>query len=275
MTFSCRMSRNPLAALPGVALLAALALTFALGAGSAHAQNALQGITASKKVRIAIPTDYPPYGFVGKDLAPQGLDIDMAHYVGGKLGASVELIPVVSANRIAYLQTGKADIVISTLGKTPEREQVVDFTQAYSPFFQAIFAPKSVNIRSWADLSGKTVSVTRGAMADSELAKVMPGGTDVKRFEDHVGTVSAYTSGQVQVIATSAGEGGTIMFRNPELKTEYKLTLKDSPNFIGVNKGETALKNRINDILTEARANGTIEKLSVKWLGRSAGELPM
>lgn len=247
-----------------------------LGSGFAvHAQDALQTITKTKKIRIAIPTDYPPYGFVGKDLAPQGLDIDMANYVGSKLGATVELIPVVSANRVPYLQTGKADMVISTLGKTPERELVVDYTHAYSPFFQAIFAPKKTTIKSWADLAGKSISVTRGAMADTELAKVMPAGTEVKRFEDHVGTVSAFTSGQVQVIATSAGEGGTIMFRNPELNVEYKLTLKDSPNFMGVAKGETALKNRLNEIILEAKKNGVIEKLCVKWLGRAAGELPL
>lgn len=257
-------------------------LTFTLGltlglvtSTAVHAQNALQDITKSKKVTIAIPNDYPPYGFVGKDLQPQGLDIDMANYVASKLGASVELIPVTSANRIAYLQTRKADIVISTLGKTPEREEVLDFTHAYSPFFQAIFAPKSMAIKSWADLAGKSVSVTRGAMADSELGKVIPANVDVKRFEDHVGTVSAYTSGQVQVIATSAGEGGTIMYQNPKLNTEYKLTLKDSPNFIGVAKGETALKNRLNEIILEAKRNGTIEKLSTKWLGRTAGELPL
>lgn len=246
-----------------------------LAAGAAHAQDVLQGITKSKKVRIAIPTDYPPYGFVGKDMAPQGLDIDMANYIGGKLGATVELVPVVSANRIAYLQTGKVDLVVSTLGKTPEREQVVDFTYSYSPFFQAIFAPKTTQVRNWADLSGKTVSVTRGAMADTELEKVMPAGTQVKRFDDHVGTVSAFTSGQVQVIATSAGEGGTLMYRNPELNIEYKLTLKDSPNFIGVAKGETALKTRLNEIIVEAKKNGTIDKLSTRWLGRPAGELPL
>ena len=62
-----------------------------------------------------------------------------------------------SANRIPYLQTKKADLVISTLGKNPEREKVIDFTAAYSPFFQAVFAAKSMSIKSAADLAGKTV----------------------------------------------------------------------------------------------------------------------
>jgi polar amino acid transport system substrate-binding protein len=59
------------------------------------------------------------------------------------MGVKVELVPVTSANRIPYLQTRKTDLVISTLGKNAEREKVIDFTSAYSPFFQAIFDARS------------------------------------------------------------------------------------------------------------------------------------
>ena len=80
---------------------------------------------------------------MGTDLKPQGLDVEMANYIGAKLGVKVELIPVTSANRIPYLQTQKADLVISTLGKNPEREKVIDFTAAYTPFFQAVLRVKT------------------------------------------------------------------------------------------------------------------------------------
>jgi polar amino acid transport system substrate-binding protein len=143
--------------------LATIALLSSL---SAHAQTALDDVMKAKKITIAIPTDFPPYGFVGTDLKPQGLDVDMANYIAAKLGVAIELAPVTSANRIAYLQSKKADLVISTLGKNPEREKVIDFTSAYSPFFQAVFAPKSLAIKSFADLSGKSVGVTRGAIED-------------------------------------------------------------------------------------------------------------
>src|SRR6186713_3567935 len=162
--------------------LAALAL---FGAAAAQAQTALDDVLKAKEIKIAIPTDYPPYGFVGTDLKPQGLDVDMATLIAAKLGVKVELVPVTSANRIPYLQTKKADLVISTLGKNPEREKVIDFTIAYSPFFQAIFGPKSMSVKSFADLTGKTISVTRAALEDQELTKVAPAGVDIKRFEDN------------------------------------------------------------------------------------------
>ncbi|MDD0814972.1 transporter substrate-binding domain-containing protein [Curvibacter sp. HBC28] len=256
-----------------LSLLGAASLACCLSS-PVQAQNALDNVLKSREIKIAIPTDYPPYGFVGTDLKPQGLDIDMANYIATKLGAKVELIPVTSANRIAYLQTQKADLVISTLGKNPDREKVIDFTAAYSPFFQAVFAGKSVAIKSFADLAGKSVGVTRGAMEDQELAKVAPAGVDVKRFEDHAATISAFVSGQTQAIATSASTAGTIMQKNPNLATEYKLLLKDSPNFIGVAKGEEKLRLKVNEIIAEAKKSGDLDKMSQRWLGRPAGDLP-
>ena len=254
-----------------------LSLTMLAGAGLplvASAQAALDEVMSRKVIQIAIPTDFPPYGFVGTDLKPQGLDVDMANYIGAKLGAKVELVPVTSANRIPYLQTKKAHLVISTLGKNAEREKVIDFTAAYSPFFQAVFAAKSLPVKSFADLAGKTVAVTRGAIEDMEITKLAPPAADIRRFEDNAATVSAFVSGQVQVIATGASVAGNLMARNPQLNTEYKLLIKDSPNFIGVAKGEDALRTRVNEIIAAAKTSGDLDRMAMRWLGRPAGDLP-
>jgi polar amino acid transport system substrate-binding protein len=253
--------------------LAVLTVAFA-APWTVHAQSALDDVMARKVINIAVPTDFPPYGFVGTDLKPQGLDVDMANYIGAKLGVKVELVPVTSANRIPYLQTKKADLVISTLGKNAEREKVIDFTSAYSPFFQAVFAAKGLAVKGPADLAGKSVGVTRGAIEDLELTKIAPATADIKRFEDNNATVSAFVSGQVQILATGASVAGNMMARNAKLDAEYKFVLKDSPNFIGVGKGEDKLRAKVSDIIAAAKAAGDLDKMAQKWLGRPAGELP-
>ena len=207
---------KPLARILSAFALAALATT-------AVAQTALDDVMKKKVIVVAIPTDFPPYGFVGTDMVPKGLDIDMGNYIGDKLGVKTELVPVTSANRIAYLQTKKADLVISPLGKNPEREKVIDFTVAYSPFYQAIFGPKAIVVKSPADLAGKTVAVTRGAIEDQELTRIAPAGTEIKRFEDNNATVSAFLAGQTQLMATGASVAGNMMARNPTFDAEYKL----------------------------------------------------
>ncbi|MFT7722846.1 MAG: transporter substrate-binding domain-containing protein [Roseateles sp.] len=251
-----------------------LAAGLALLAATAQAQTALDTIAKRKTVRIAIPTDYPPYGFVGPDMAPQGLDVAVAQLIAARLGVKAELVPVTSANRIPYLQTKKADLVISTLGKNPEREKVINFSAAYAPFYQAVFAARSLPVKRWADLAGKSVAVTRGAMEDQELAKVAPPTLEFKRFEDNNATIAAFAAGQTQLLATSASVAGNLMQRNPGLGTEFKLLLKDSPCFVGVAKGEDALLAKVNEIIAAAKAAGELEALSKKWLGRGAGELP-
>jgi polar amino acid transport system substrate-binding protein len=78
----------------------------------------------------------------------------------------------------------------------------------------------------------------------------------------------------VQAIATGASVAGSMMQRSPQLNAEYKLLIKDSPNFIGVAKGEDKLRLKVNEIIAAAKASGDIDKMAQKWLGRPAGELP-
>ena len=253
----------------------ALATGALLAASGVQAQTALDDILKAKVLKVAVQTDSAPYGFVGTDLKPIGLDIDMANLIGKKLGVPVELVVVVSASRIPALQTKKADLVIATLGKNPDREKVIDFSSAYSPFFQAVFGPKNIPVKSFADLAGKSVGVTRGAMEDQELGKVAPSGIDTKRFEDNNATIAAFTAGQVQFVALGASVAGNMMTKNPQLSAEYKLLLKDSPNFIGIAKGEDKLKAKVNEIIAEAKKSGELEAMAKKWLGRGLGELPL
>src|SRR4051812_30034060 len=64
---------------PFLAGLCAFVPAVLLLAQPAAAQTALDTIMARKTIRVAVPTDSPPYGFVGTDLAPKGLDVDMAN----------------------------------------------------------------------------------------------------------------------------------------------------------------------------------------------------
>ncbi|MHA4735302.1 transporter substrate-binding domain-containing protein [Ensifer adhaerens] len=253
-----------------IGLIAAIAC----GPTIAAAETALERISTSKTIRIAIPADFPPYGFVGSDMLPRGLDIDMASLIADKLGAKAELVPVTTANRVPYLQTNKVDLVISTLGKNPEREAVIDFASAYSPFFIAVFGPKDANIPDPKALSGKTIGVTRGSVDDAELTKVAPADATIMRFEDNNGTISAFVSGQTQLVAAGASVAAAMMEQNPSLEAEYKFLLKESPNYVGVAKGQAELKSKVNEIIASAKADGTLEALAQKWLKRSAGNLP-
>jgi polar amino acid transport system substrate-binding protein len=249
---------------------AALAATLA----PANAADDLARVQHEKVLRVAIPTDFPPYGFVDSSMKPQGLDVSMAEYVAQQLHVKAELVPATSSNRIPYLQSGKVELVISTLGKTAERAKVIDFSHAYSPFFLAVYGPSSMSIHDPAQLAGKSIAVTRGSVEDIQLTKVAPASTRIQRFGDNASTISAFVSGQVELVATGVSVAATMIQHNPALHAQLKFVLKDSPNFIGMAKNQPALLARVNAIVDHAKADGELDKLSEHWLGRPAGKLP-
>ncbi|MDQ8022009.1 MAG: transporter substrate-binding domain-containing protein [Moraxellaceae bacterium] len=241
---------------------------FALGmavSAPAHA-DALENIKKAGVIRIAVPTDFPPFGTVGIDMKPQGYDIDMATLIAKDLGVKLELVPVTSTNRVPYVTTGKAELVISSLGKNPDREKVIDFTDAYAPFFNGVFGPADEKVASAADLAGKTIAVTRGSVEDLELTKVAPATANVKRFEDNNATITAYLSGQTQLVATGNVVAAAVDERTNKRDVLTKFIIKNSPCYIGANKGEAALVAKVNETIAKAKKNGELNKIAMKWL---------
>ena len=235
---------------------AALISLSVLGLTSTAHADALSDIMTAKTIKIAVPQDFAPFGSAGTDLKPQGYDIDMANLIGKALGVAVEIIPVTSANRIPYLQTKKADLVISSLGKNAEREAVIDFSKAYAPFFSGVFGTKDIAAAKADDLAGKTVGATRGAIEEQELTKLAPATATIKRYEDNNATIAAFISGQVDLIATGNVVAAAIAEKSPARAPVSKFVIKDSPCYIGMNKNEAALMAKINAIIDTAKASG-------------------
>ena len=250
-------------------LFRTLALVGAVALGSLAPvvkADVLGNIAKSGTIKIAVPQDFPPFGSVGADMKPSGYDIDVANLIGKELGAKVELVPVSSANRVPFLTTGKVDLVISSMGKNAERERVIDFSVAYAPFFNGVFGPEDIKVGKAEELVGKSISVTRGSIEDLELSKIAPAGADIKRFEDNNATITAYLSGQTQLIATGNVVAAAVNERSKLRRLSTKFLIKNSPCFVGIAKGETALQTKVNEIITKAKKSGALNEISQRWL---------
>jgi polar amino acid transport system substrate-binding protein len=246
-------------------LLAPLFALSSLVSTAAHA-DALDNITKAGVLKVAVPEDYPPFGSVGPDMKPQGYDIDTAALLAKSLKVKLELVPVNSANRIPYLQTNKVDLVISSLGKTPDREKVIDFSNPYAPYYQGVFGPADLKVTGPADLTGKTVGATRGALEEIALTQMAPNAT-IKRFDDNNATIAAFLSGQVQLIAAGNIVAAAILSKNPPRRPEPKFVIKNSPCFVGLNKNEPRLLQAVNDAIAHAKQDGELNTMSKQWFG--------
>src|SRR5437879_4389886 len=135
------------ALVPGLVL--ALTLHFA-AAGSARADE-LDDIVKAGVVKVGIFEDFPPFSSAGPDLKSQGYDIDVIAILAKALNAKPELVGITGQNRIPFLTEHKVDILVS-VGKSAEREKIIDFTAAYAPYYIAVMGPKSVAVAGAADL---------------------------------------------------------------------------------------------------------------------------
>lgn len=238
-----------------------------------HARaDTLDDIKKAGVLKVAVLQDAPPYSSVNRDMVLEGLEIDVANLLAKKMGVKLELVRLSGANRIAYLQTHKADLLVSTLGKNEERAKLIDFSQPYAPFNNSVLGAKDISVKNVNDLANQTIGVTRGTFQDLLLTPAVPASTTIKRYEDNAGLVAAYVSGQVKLIATSAFTQQAIDAKNPPNKLELKYVIQESACRVGLNKDEPALLARVNAIISEAKDNGQLSAIVQKWLNTPMSE---
>ena len=249
------------------ALVSGVTLTSGMLAMTAipAAADMLDDITKAGVIKIGIFEDFPPFASLGSDMKLQGYDVDMADMLAKALGVKAELVGITGQNRIPFLTEGKVDLLLS-IGYSDERAKVVDFTKPYAPYYIAVMGPKEIEVKGPSDLKGKTVAVNRGTLEDTEVTKVAPDGTDIQRYSDYAGVISAFLSGQAQLMVVGNDVGATILAKNPSIKPEEKFVLLTSPSDMAVKKGEARLRDKVDAILAGMKQDGSLNALAVQWL---------
>ena len=166
-----------------------------------------------------------------------------------------------------YLLSDKTDLVISTLSITPEREKVVDFSVPYSGIQIVVGAPRSANIKSLADLASLSIATVRGSTNDQELTKAAPAGTKIVRFDDDATAITAIVSGQVNAYCTAPALLMPVNQRKPELALESKIVIKTNLTGIGIRKGDTRLKEKLDAWIKTNLKNGKLNAIYRKHHG--------
>src|ERR1017187_8369816 len=201
----------------------AVAASLVAFSGVASADT-LDNIRAAKKIRIAIDLGAPFYGFNDEKMQPAGSDVEAARLLAKDLGVELEIVQTTNPTRIPNLQSNKADIIVSSLSITPDRAKVVDFSIPYGAIEAAVGAPKSMNIKGWADLAGKTVAVTRGGPQDKLVSEGAPT-ANIIRFDDEATSITAAASGQTDIVAITPVIIHAIAQKNPARQFEVKFVI--------------------------------------------------
>jgi len=144
---------------------------------------------------------------------------------------------------------------------------VIDFSKGDAVLRTVIAAPKSVNVKSLADLDGKTVGTVRGTTHDTQLTKEGPKGMKLVRFEDDATEGQAFLSGQVDIFSTAEMLVGQLDKKNPARQVEVKFVLDNFKLAVGVKKDETRLLEEVNKWVAAKLKDGTLNAIYKKQFG--------
>ena len=188
---------------------------------------------------LHMKADYAPYGYLDSSGKVVGLEPDLAQDVADTLGVALELVPVVSSNRMQFLEQGKIDVMIATMTDTAERRgvvQIVDpnyYSSGTNILTKASFA-------KWEDLKGAPVCGIQGAFYNRKTSEEF--GAEIVAFK---GTAEALTALKQNRCVAFVYDDSFIVSRLAEADWQgWSMplpTIDDAPWGLAVRKGEPAL----------------------------------
>ncbi|NIF19834.1 transporter substrate-binding domain-containing protein [Pantoea sp. Cy-639] len=234
----------------GLALLAGCnkAEEPAKSAASSPTTSYLETIKARDKLIVGVFTDKPPFGFVDESGRYVGFDTDIGRrFAKDLLGDEnkVEFVTVEPASRIPFLQSDKVDLILANMTVTPERKEVVDFTNPNLRVAVQALVANGSPVHKLDDLADKTIIVTTGTTADIWLSKTHPDWKLLK-FEKNTESLAALANGRGDAYA----QDNLILFswakQNPGYRVLPDLLGDEAPIAPAVKKGNTELRDWVN-----------------------------
>ncbi|WP_225773820.1 transporter substrate-binding domain-containing protein [Pseudomonas sp. Marseille-Q5115] len=205
-------------------------------------------IKARDKLVVGVFSDKPPFGFVDEKGAYVGFDTDLAkRFAKDLLGdeKKVEFVVVEPASRIPFLQSDKVDLILANMTVTPERQQVVDFTNPNLRVAVQALVPEGSPVKALDELKDKTIIVTTGTTADLWLTRNHPDWKLLK-FEKNSESLQALANGRGDAYA----QDNLVLFSWAKEHPGYRLLPQplgdEAPIAPAVKKGNSELRDWVN-----------------------------
>lgn len=241
-------------------------------ANTANGSAADAGSGERTKLIVGFDAEFPPYGFKDGDTY-SGFDLDLAQAVCDYYDWELVKQPIDWDSKDMELSSGTIDCIWN--GFTINgREDDYTWSEPYIDNSQVIVVKKDSDIDSIDDLSGKIMDV----QADSSALAALEGedATDVgKKVSASLGQliqVSNYNtafmdleSGAVDAIAMDVGVAN---YEIANRDNEYVILdeeISSEQYAIGFNKGNTELRDQVQEALDAMVADGSVETIITKW----------
>ncbi len=208
---------------------------------------------------------YPPFNFITDDGDVQGFDVDVAGEIATRPDKELEYKTTSWDGIFEGLRAGRYDGILGSMGITAEREEVVDFSTPYYYSGPQLIVKKESGIEGVSDLnSDSTIGLVTGTTFEEDANKL---GVQVKLYEDDNQTLMELLNGRVDGVLTDRIVGLNAiakLSRGDEL-TLVGSVLRTETMGIAFQDNDDELRESVNAILEDMRADGSLKRISAKW----------
>ena len=207
----------------------------------------LDEIKASGEINIGVFSDKNPFGYVDENGDYQGYDVYFAERIGQDLGVKINYISTEAANRVEYLETGKADIILANFTVTAERAEKVDFALPYMNVALGVVSPDS---RVITDLNEVTpddeIIVISGTPAETYFIANHPE-IKLQKYDTYANAKNALENGAGIAWANDNTEVIAFALQNPGYTVGIPSLGGQDTIAPAVSKGNSSLLDWLND----------------------------
>ena len=251
--------------------LTALAAAAAIMTGCSGKESSSEAGGDSQEqevLTVAMELAYPPFETKDEQGNPSGVSVDFMKDFGEYIGKEIRIENISFDGLIPSLQTGKADMVMSSMTITEERKETVDFSEPYANALLAVLTNKDSQITSVDDLNqeGKKVAVKTGS-------------TGYLYAQEHLknAEIIALQDESACVMEVSQGKADGFIYDQLTIYRNWQNNLDTTnavfipfqdvePWGIAVKKGNTELLDQLNEFIETYREDGGFEELTEKYL---------
>jgi polar amino acid transport system substrate-binding protein len=244
----------------------------ALGITTAASARPLAEVLSNRRLRAGINPTLPPFGLFNERNEIDGFDADIAREIARQMNVELEIVRVGSPDRIPFLQSDRIDIVLGAITRTVERALVIDYTVPLHTQSVVVLTKQSgtqVPINTPADLNNPQVRLVqvRGTIGIPWIQANAPQ-AQTTLLDNYPDTFRAIQQGRADAMV-DVFESVVIPMRNTQ-GVQWKVleqVLGSTWVGIGVQKGNTTLKDVLNVVLFEMHRSGFVNRTWEKWFG--------
>ncbi len=253
----------------GLAVLCSTVLVAGCGSQGAKADGAKE----AGKIVVGLDDNFPPMGFKDDSGEITGFDVDLAKEASKRLGREVEFKAIDWSSKEQELASGRVNILWNGLDITDERKKNMLFSDPYMDNRQIIFVKKgTTGITDEKSLVGKNVGTQSASTAEEYMDKsdfFQKDVKSVKKYSDFVTAFMDLENGRIDAVVGDEIVGRYYISKHPDQIEVIDAVVGPVSQFgIAFAKDNQTLRDEVQKVLNDMKADGTTAKISEKWFGK-------